>query len=953
MATGSHRSQDTKPRVEGLASLLLNSVLRPAHWLRLHRSEFWVSALILLVLVGLMNVVHVITFLRPHDGARWAMADGALQSEFTELDPESIFQVGDVLLQIDGIPIDDIGEYEEFLYNQPIGSRHLYVISRNGERFEPWVVIQGIKDVAPQYYIFATTGFIYLIFALLILNQRIRHPSRTPLIIFSLCVFLAFVFHHTQRLTLLDWIAFSLDHIGRLLLPSAMLSVMLVGLSRTRPRQWALNSLHWIPSFLLLFSLLAWLFFATSTETGLWSADFFTALQDTMKTWSGSLIALALVLALSNRSDPSAQSRAHPGVWLLSWLPFMVTQWGLELPGATLLAGLLPTVLPISILVHWSRHGDLHLASIGRKAFVYITSVLILFLVYFAFIVLFQTLLGSNPDQVAQTMFSGFGIMFAAISYTPLKEFCEDALNRLVYGKRFAAMKNLLDLTEINRADTDIHTFLRSILHRIQNAFDLDEGRSYRSSTLPNVFTSENHHPLVFHSIPSALMNGQIVRMEDIWQYLMPDQSGDAPSPNDWILPLRVGGTVPALIVLPHPPDGARLSPDEINLLNHLINQCEILMENMQLFHTLEQKAQSIAELMEYNENIIESSRVGILTTGEDGRCVSCNAAFVELIGMSRPQLLGRTLDELLTRVALHSPVNPSNTAAHEGTYRAPDGRELLLDIRETPLKTRRGKIYGSLFLLEDITERKRIQAQLMQQEKLASIGFLAAGVAHEINTPLTGIISYSQILKQSHPLNESQRELIQLVEAQSRRAAGIVKDLLNFSRKEGAPKGPLSLNDVLEQTAQFLHHQLDRNQIELEWVGRDKSLFTHGYANSLQQVFLNIMVNAIDAMPGGGRLTITLEQQAEYNVIAFRDMGVGMDAKTRERILDPFFTTKEPGKGTGLGLSVVFNILQNHDGHLEVESQPGVGSCLTVYLPTHPVQDGPEPTGGGQYVQQ
>jgi signal transduction histidine kinase len=216
----------------------------------------------------------------------------------------------------------------------------------------------------------------------------------------------------------------------------------------------------------------------------------------------------------------------------------------------------------------------------------------------------------------------------------------------------------------------------------------------------------------------------------------------------------------------------------------------------------------------------------------------------------------------------------------------------------------------------------------------MASIGILAAGVAHEVNTPLTGIASYTQMLRAQVKPEDLRYPLLEKIEKQAFRAAKIINNLLNFSRSGGTEFERLDINKVVLEVLSLLEHQLDKNSIKvLKELGEDLPAI-RGSENRLQQVFFNLMLNARDAMPSGGWLTLVTRADDDTIIVEVKDTGHGIRREDIKRIYDPFFTTKGIGRGTGLGLSVSYGIVQEHGGAIFVESSPGKGTVFQVALP-------------------
>lgn len=239
--------------------------------------------------------------------------------------------------------------------------------------------------------------------------------------------------------------------------------------------------------------------------------------------------------------------------------------------------------------------------------------------------------------------------------------------------------------------------------------------------------------------------------------------------------------------------------------------------------------------------------------------------------------------------------------------------------------------------------ELKRVtQQQIGRSEKLASIGRLAAGVAHEINNPLTGVLTFAHLLRDKPNMDEQDRQDLNLIIHETTRAAEIVRGLLDFARERAAIKEPLDINDVVRRTVRLIRNQKSFEQINIEERLCDGLPDVEGDMNQLQQVLLNLSLNACEAMPKGGTLTVESAVMDGRVVLAISDTGCGIKKDLFDKIFDPFFTTKPVGKGTGLGLSVTYGIVASHGGTIEVASEEGKGTTFTISLPTMKKADQP-----------
>lgn len=260
----------------------------------------------------------------------------------------------------------------------------------------------------------------------------------------------------------------------------------------------------------------------------------------------------------------------------------------------------------------------------------------------------------------------------------------------------------------------------------------------------------------------------------------------------------------------------------------------------------------------------------------------------------------------------------------------------LEFEISTFPIWDDSAQIVQAFLFEEDVTERQQLQASLAQSEKLAAVGQLAAGVAHEINNPLTTILANAQLLQRSIPPNNADlHEMLELIIQGSDRASQAVSELLDFARREHYERAPLDLNQTIQRTVTFLRHELGSRSITLEFEPAQTLPAVVASQDHLQGVWLNLLINAIDAIhPGPGQIRITTRQVDDYVQIVISDNGRGVRPEHIPRIFEPFYTTKETGHGTGLGLSVCHQIVSQHGGQIFVNSQPGEGATFTVNLP-------------------
>jgi PAS domain S-box-containing protein len=388
---------------------------------------------------------------------------------------------------------------------------------------------------------------------------------------------------------------------------------------------------------------------------------------------------------------------------------------------------------------------------------------------------------------------------------------------------------------------------------------------------------------------------------------------------------------------------GDFLSSEDVELLETLAGYIGIAIQNGRLYASLEQKAAQYERLKDFNENIVESISVGVLAVDLEDRIESWNSQMEVMYAMPRSQALGQRLSHVFPPSFIEEfyrvRQNPGIHNLYKFRLHTPAGDTRIANVAIAPLVTRKFSVIGRLIIVDDITERMELESQLSQAEKLSSIGLLAAGVAHEVNTPLAVISSYAQMLTKQINGDPKLGSLLDKITRQTFRASEIVNNLLNFSRTSATEFSDVDLNKIISETLTLLQHQFKTSRIKVETEFYERLPLIHGNPGKLQQVFLNLFLNAKDAMAGtGGMLRVQTSNGTNVEV-NIRDTGTGIAPEHIQKIYDPFFTTKTSpregqARGTGLGLSVTYGIIQEHAGKIRVESAPGQGTIFRLEFP-------------------
>jgi two-component system NtrC family sensor kinase len=536
----------------------------------------------------------------------------------------------------------------------------------------------------------------------------------------------------------------------------------------------------------------------------------------------------------------------------------------------------------------------------------------------------------------------------------PLKNFLQERTDRFFYGERYDLRAGLLDFGRTLSATTSLEPLLDALVGRLQQvlgvervAIFIEDARAaggYRVARAVGLSSEVVVPPDFREMIRTRSADDGIVRADGL--DLPVETSGFIRRTLHYYVPCVVRGRMVAVIGLGRSTGGALLSSEDLEILRTVSGYVAVAIENSLLYQEQKERAEELALLKEFNESIVESINVGILTADASGRVTACNSALEEMLGLRRDEATGQRVEDLFAEdfaETLRQALGEQGWELTElrNVYKlhtaTRTGRTLILNIALAPLKRADAAVPGGvLVVLEDVTGRVRLEEQLQQREKLSSIGLLAAGVAHEINTPLTGVSSYTQMLLGMLADTDPKHALLQKIRRQTDRATGIVNNLLNFSRTGSVTDfAEVDLHRVLDDTLQLLEPQLRQSRVELAREYAEETPRVYANAGKLQQVFTNLLLNARDAIPDGGRITLrTAALDPDAVTVEIADTGIGITPENVARIYDPFFTTKGVGRGTGLGLAVSYGIVQEHSGHIAVESAPGRGTTFRITLP-------------------
>jgi PAS domain S-box-containing protein len=390
----------------------------------------------------------------------------------------------------------------------------------------------------------------------------------------------------------------------------------------------------------------------------------------------------------------------------------------------------------------------------------------------------------------------------------------------------------------------------------------------------------------------------------------------------------------------------------EISLLDEMAKDASFALEYVE-----QERRRRKAE--EFSYNVLESMTEGLVVIDRQYRIIIANRAYCEQVKMPHEEIIGRYCYEVShhrerpcymdgEECAPKCSFEKAQPCSSLHTHYDKEGKPMYIETKSFPMTDKSGNVVMVIENLNDVTEKKKLQDQLIQAQKMESLGNMAGGIAHDFNNMLTAIMGFGHLLQMDMPKDDPKRVWIDEIFSAGERAANLTQGLLAFSRKQVITPKPVNLNEIIKSMGKMLR-RLIREDIEFKTMLAERDLTVMADAGQIEQVLINLVTNARDAMPNGGVLTIStdvveldseymkthaIEKPGLYALISIADTGVGMDEETKQRIFEPFFTTKEMGKGTGLGLSIVHGIIKQHNGYINVYSELGMGTTFKIYLP-------------------
>ena len=940
-----------------------------------------------LVMLAFFNLRQERQYPVPDDGVWWHEVAGGLTADrVLPHMPGQLagIQAHDLLTAVDGAPVTRVAELEQQLYRTGPYLPAYYTVTRDGYRLDTPIKVIPVPMNRNRYQAERIISLIYLAIGIYVLFRRWGAPRSTHFYLFCLVSFALFSLHYTGQFDALDWTAFWANVLAEALQPALFLHFAL----SFPEERFARSSRRWLLPVIYapgtaLMAIWVWAI-GTRAATKL----LLDRLNQTATAYVAAFYILAALLFLVSYRRADSPLLRQQLKWvtrgtLLAVAPFTLLYavpylFQMHPPELLTAAAYLSLVfLPLTFIWAIVRYRLMDTDLIFKRGVAYTLATGLLLGGYFGVIAIVAVLVHNGMPQAVREWGLVISVVVAAAVFEPLKRRVQNWVDRAFDRHRYDYRQALVEFGHGLSSETDLQALLKAIVDRLPRTllvarvavFLADhEGRLHLAAShgLPAEAAAAQANPaqdglaLGFLKFETGRERHSHLFLENAQHtpHLPLDQQRTAALLDlNYYLPCRVAR---AQTLRDHPPNGAPtsrtiaviglgrtlggdfLSSEDVELLSSLASYIGIALQNASLYARLEEKIGEFERLKEFNENIVESINVGIFAMDLDSRIESWNAQMEAMYALSRAEVLGCELRSVFPAEFVDAIEAFREEPGVHHLYKFPfitrAGEQRTVNIAIAPLLSRDFVSVGRIALVDDITDRVTLEAQLAQADKLSSIGLLAAGVAHEINTPLAVISSYAQMLSKQLRADARLGPVLDKITKQSFRAAEIANGLLNFSRTSTTEFRETDLNHVIRDTLSLLEHQFKTAQIAVELDLAEDLPTIHGNPGKLQQVFLNLLLNAKDAMPAGGQLRLATLANGHVEAMV-ADSGSGIAPEHLKRIYDPFFTTKtmpRPGdrRGTGLGLSVTYGIIQEHAGKIRVESAVGAGTTFHLEFP-------------------
>ncbi len=900
---------------------------------------------------AILNIKDRVSWKEPTDGIIWGESEkGVVVKDIVGENVPAGIKVGDILYKINEHDILDLQDYYDTFFLYSPDEEVTYTI----KDFES-NSIKNFKIKLGEKPVLKKTDFYRLILALIYFLSGffilLRHrEARGSKHFFLVCLFSfgLYIFKYTDRVTNFDIFIYLISKFSLMILPALFLHFCLtfpIKLKKSNSKKFLF--LLYLP-FILIFSFEVFWFMGKLERFNFPRSPSKKIFLDNLNiVYFAIYFLIAVIVLFIQRKKVRDIELKQQMKWIIagvtiSLLPFLIFYiipylFNLEMTPLMEASILSLGFMPISFSYAIVKYRLMDVDVIFRRGIIYFIASAISILVYFIILglsgLLFKLLF---PESTTLTI--AVSVLVAAFIFSPVRNWVQNEINKIFYREEFELKNSLYELGKTLATQGSLKDMADSVFSIFKKIYDPERMAIFE------VVDKEKWLFKVVISSDGGIQRGELVEIpENLLSYPGRFNFGvESPVYEKlgfiYFFPLEIKREIIGAIGIGKSKSKKFLTSEDVYFIKTLSGYISVSFENIRLVEMLKNQLEDIKELKEFNESIVNSINLGVLVFDKNGKILIQNEAMRNIVGTNEENIKDLFSKDFLRFLFSGEKIEniDENLFFYRVSYVNSKNEEKILNISLISLK---GKGEGDkkfILVFNDVTDRIKLERELMEREKEKTLTTISAGIAHEINTPLTAILSNVQLAMEDVK-DEDIKNMLERAMKECFRASRIVNNFLNFARLKTIAKNKLSVKYLMENTLDLVMNLLKKKNIEIIKNFSDEEIYVYGNESQLIQVFTNLILNARDAIPDdGGRIILEVVKDGNFVEIKVIDNGTGMNEEVKKHLFDPFFTTKMSGKGTGLGLAVSNLIIQEHRGKIFVESEVGKGSTFTVKLPLY-----------------
>ncbi len=901
------------------------------------------------LLIAVLNVKARLTWKEPTDGIIWGESiKGVIVKEIVGNNVPKGIKVGDILIKINEHEILDLQDYYDvfFIYSPNEKVNYVFLDGKSGN-IKSFYIKLAEKPIFENIDIYRIIlALIYILSGFLIFFRHREAKGSKHFFLVCLFSFALYIFKYTDKVSKIDILVYFISKFSLTILPALFLHFCLTFPVKIKEKlNKGLIFLLYLPFIGLFVFELLW-FLGKLERFNFPRSPSKKVLLDNLNIVYFSIYFLAaiILLFLQRRKVKDIELKQQmkwviAGV-ILSLFPFLifyVIPLLLNLNITPLMQASILSLgfMPISFSYAIVKYKLMDVDVIFKRGLIYFIASAVSLFVYFVILglsgLLFKLLF---PESTFLTI--AVSVLIAAFIFSPVRDWVQKEVNRIFYKEEFELKNSLYELGRTLATQGNLNDMADSVFLIFKKILDPEKIAIFE------IINSEKNIFKMVISSDNSLKKGEVIEIpvelfskSNVGFYFkLPEKIKEMGL--SYFFPLEIKNEIIGAIGIGISKSGKLLTSEDAYLIKVLSGYISVSFENIRLLTVLNRQLQDIRELKEFNERIINSINLGVLVFDNNGDILIQNRAMEVIVGEKGKTIWDLFSDDFIEYLFYGKDfLNlDDNLFLHRLSYKNKKGEDKILNISIIPIRGDETENKRIIFVFNDITDRVKLEGELIVREKEKTLTTISAGIAHEINTPLTAISSNLQMVMEDIK-DEDIKNTIEKARKECFRASRIVNNFLNFARLKTIEKRELDIKYVINTALDLIMNLIKKKNIEIVKNFLENSLLVYGNEGQLIQVFTNLILNAKDAVSeDGGKILIEAGRNNSFVEIKISDNGSGIPNEVKTHLFDPFFTTKREGKGTGLGLAVSNLIIQEHRGKIFVESEVGKGSTFIIRLP-------------------